>query len=53
VPQAQWIGPRPAGLQIGMIMFVGTIGIVISPFMVPMLIEADPSRRADTRPRAA
>ena len=37
--QAQWIGPRPAGLQIGIILFVGTIGILI-PGLQPVVLAA-------------
>jgi hypothetical protein len=39
VPHAEWIGPRPAGLQIGMILFVGTIGILI-PGVQPVVLAA-------------
>jgi len=39
VPHAQWIEPRPAGLQIGMILFVGTIGILI-PGVQPVVLAA-------------
>jgi len=39
VSQAQWIGPRPAGLQIGIILFVGTIGILI-PGLQPVVLAA-------------
>jgi len=39
VSQAQWIGPRPAGLQIGIILFVGTIGILI-PGVQPVVLAA-------------
>ena len=37
--QAQWIGPRPAGLQIGIVLFVGTIGILI-PGVQPVVLAA-------------
>jgi hypothetical protein len=39
VSQAQWIGPRPAGLQIGIVLFVGTIGILI-PGVQPVVLAA-------------
>jgi len=39
VSQARWIGPRPAALQIGVILFVGTIGILI-PGVQPVVLAA-------------
>lgn len=41
--QPQWIGPRPSGLEIGVILFVGTIGILIpgvQPIVLGALLEA-------------
>jgi hypothetical protein len=39
VSQGQWIGPRPSGLQIGIILFVGTVGILI-PGVQPIVLAA-------------
>ena len=39
MPQAQWIGPPPGGLQIGIIFFVGIIGILI-PGLQPVVLAA-------------
>jgi hypothetical protein len=39
VSQGQWIGPRPTGLQIGIIFFVGIIGILI-PGVQPVVLAA-------------
>jgi hypothetical protein len=43
VSQAQWIGPRPSALELGAILFVGTIGILIpgvQPIVLGALLEA-------------
>lgn len=37
--QVQWIGPRPGALQIGTVLFVGTIGILI-PGVQPVVLAA-------------
>jgi len=38
--------PVPAALFIGANAISGFVGLILGPFLVPMLIEADPSRRA-------
>jgi hypothetical protein len=43
VSQAQWIGPRPSAIELGAILFVGTIGILIpgvQPIVLGALLEA-------------
>jgi len=37
--QVQWIGPRPSGGQIGVIFFIGTVGILI-PGVQPVVLAA-------------
>jgi MFS family permease len=43
----------PAWLFIGANAVAGFVGLLLSPFLVPMTIEADPSRRAAVQSGAA